>query len=241
MAFITLTNSGYVEFTLNCLESLKRINFSIPLHCYCIGKRGFDMLESTGYKATLIDDEQNSNLQNYRTGNWSNITHQKFSIIHENLLKHPFVCFTDGDIVYQDTRFYNYLFENIGNNDMLIQNEGLTDSDTWGLCTGFMFIRSNEKTLSVFDPKSSEPFKDIVGWDDQVYINNVRDELNIKILPLDLFPNGRRHYKNHEHRLVHHKLSFLNLMPKPYLIHFNWIYGGHLKKERMKYFKMWFV
>jgi hypothetical protein len=194
-----------------------------------------------GYQCTLIDDEQNSNLQSYKAGNWSNITHRKFEIIHENLLKHPFVCFTDGDIVYQNGAFYKYLFDNIGDSDMLIQSEGMMDSDTSHLCTGFMFIRSNERTLSVFDPKSSEQFKDVLGWDDQVYINSVRDKLKINTLPLWLFPNGRYHYKKHENYLNYHKLSFLNALPKPYLIHFNWLYGGNLKKDVMKYFKMWFV
>jgi hypothetical protein len=236
MAFVTLTNSGYTEFTLNCLESLKRIGFSIPLHCYCIGKQGFDTLVSKGYSCTLIDDEQNSNLQSFRTGNWSNITHQKFKIIHENLLKYPFVCFTDGDIVYQSGAFYNYLFQNIGNNDMLIQNEGMENSDISHLCTGFMFIRSNEKTRSIFDPASSEQFKNIVGWDDQVYINTVRNELKIGILPLDLFPNGRYYYKNFPVK----KLSFIK-RSEPYLIHFNWIVGGHAKKQQMIYFDRWFM
>ena len=237
MAFITLTNSGYIELTLNCLESLKKINFDKPLHCYCIGKQGFDILESKGYKATLIDDEQNSNLQSFRKGNWSNITHQKFAIIYENLLKHPFVCFTDGDIVFQNPGVYNYLIQNIGDHDMLIQNDTLIDTSKYELCSGFMFIKSNENTLSIFNPANTEQFKNTVGWDDQVYINSVKDKIKFKTLPLDLFPNGRYYYK----KTAGHILRFLKLTKDPYLIHFNWLVGGHTKKQKMIECRKWFL
>ena len=99
-----------------------------------------------------------------------------------------------------------------------------------------MFIKSNEKTLSIFDPKSSEEFKDVLGWDDQVYINAVRDQLKIKTLPLAMFPNGRYYYANFPLK----RISIIR-RSEPYLIHFNWVYGGDAKKQKMIEFKKWFV
>uniref|UniRef100_A0A6C0ESD8 Nucleotide-diphospho-sugar transferase domain-containing protein n=1 Tax=viral metagenome TaxID=1070528 RepID=A0A6C0ESD8_9ZZZZ len=227
MSFITLTNKGYLDYTLNCLESLKNISSPLVINCYCLGREAYDTLTEKGYTCTLIDDEINTNFQTFRAGNWSNITHNKLSIIHENLLKYEFVCFTDGDIVYENNDFYTYLKENIGDSDIFIQNEGMSDSEVWNLCSGFMFIRSTPQTISLFDPVHTEIHKNTVGWDDQVYINSIIKQLNYKVLPVDLFPNGRYYYANNE-----------NI--KPYIIHFNWTIG-HIKKEYMKKYNKWFI
>lgn len=224
IAFITLTNTGYINYTLNCLKSLESIGFnSSLLHCYCIGKEGFEILKSNKYTCTLIDEEKNSNLQTFRTGNWSNIVYNKFKIIYENLLSHGYVCITDGDIVYEKSSFLKYLKEDILDNDMLIQN------DTHEACSGFMFIKSNAKTLHLFNPSNVERYKNIKGWGDQKYINENKYKLKYKLLSLDLFPNGKYYYNNANS-------EFIN----PYLIHFNWIVG-HEKENKMKYYKKWYV
>ena len=223
-AFITLTNSGYINYTLNCLKSLEKINTKINLQCYCIGVDGYNNLKNNGYECNLIDDEINSTFQTFRKDNWSNITYYKFEIIYENLLNYEYVCITDGDIVYENNCFIDFLLQNIEKNDMLIQSEGLEHQD---LCSGFMFIKSNETTRLIFDPKNVEKYKNILKWDDQVYINNIRHKLKYKRLPLSLFPTGKYYY-NYSNNI------------KPYLIHFNWI-EGHEKKQRMIKYNKWYI
>lgn len=225
--FITLTNTGYIDYTINCLKSLNNINSELNLNCYCIGKDGYNKLKNAGYNVELIDDDdENSNFQNFRTGNWSNIVFNKFKIIHKNLLTDSYVLITDGDIIYENKDFITYLIENIKDNDMLIQNDMMNDNDNSVLCSGFMFIKSNARTLQFFNPKVMEFKKNTVGWDDQVYINNHKQYIKYKLLPLALFPNGKYYYENF------HKLS-------PYLIHFNWVVG-HEKKNKMIKFCKWF-
>ena len=158
--------------------------------------------------------------------NWSNITHYKFKAIYENLQKYKYVCITDGDIVYKDKRFIDYCLENIDNYDFLIQNDTLFD-DGKMLCSGFMFIRSNEKTLSVFDPEKTVSLSLNRRWDDQMYINSIRETLNYKTLPLNLFPNGKYYYNKHEEI-------------EPYMIHFNWVVG-HEKFHIMKKYNQWLI
>lgn len=226
-AFITLTNTGYIDYTLNCLKSLEKIGFDKSLHCYCIGEVGYNKLTEKGYKSTLINEEENSNMQIYRTGNWSNITFNKFKIIYENLRTHDYVLITDGDIVYTYPDFLNYLIEHIGENDILIQNDQLSDNDYSNLCSGFMFIKSNSTTLEMFHPNQMESKKNIVGWGDQLYINEIKTKLRYSLLPLDLFPNGQHYYNNHA------KLS-------PYIIHFNWVLG-HEKKKKMVEHGKWYL
>jgi hypothetical protein len=222
IAFITLTNNGYIDYTLNCLKSLEKINCNIPLVSYCIGKECFEELTNKGYKCKLIDDNVNTNFQSFRTGNWSNIVYNKFQIIYENLNNNKYVCITDGDIVFENPEFYNYLLENIYNNDIICQRDG---NDI--ICSGFMFIKSNQNTLNLFNPIKMKDKQNELGWDDQVYMNDIKHQLKYKLLPLDLFPNGDYYYKNYN------KLT-------PYMIHFNWIIG-HLKKQKMIEFNKWYL
>lgn len=229
ISFITLTNNGYIDFTLNCIESLKKIGCTTELICYCIGKDGHDILTSKGHRCILIDDEEKiSKFQIFRSGNWSNIVYYKFKIIHENLLKHDFVCFTDGDIVYEKQDFMKYLLENIGDEELLIQSESTNnDLNKDDVCSGFMFIRSTPNTIALFDPINVEQFRHNVGWGDQIYINDIKKKIKFKVLKLELFPNGDYFYKNYK-----------NITP--YLIHFNWILGNH-KKQRMEEHNKWLL
>jgi hypothetical protein len=227
IAFITLTNTGYIEYTLNCLSTLKNIGLHQELHCYCIGEEGYEILKSNNYKTTLIKDNENSKFEEFRSGNWSSIVQNKFKIIHENLINNDYVCYTDGDIVYENIEFYNYLIKNIGDYEMLIQNDTLLDNDDRNLCSGFMFIKSNENTKEIFESKNTENKKNEPKWGDQVYINDIKEKIKYKKLPLSLYPNGKYYYEN-------------ALKIKPYMIHFNWLIG-HNKKKKMKEYKKWKV
>jgi len=229
ISFITLTNDGYIEYTENCLKSLEKINSKINLNCYCIGKKGYEYLNNKKYNCFLIDEEENSNFQVFRKGNWSNIVFNKFVIIYENLLKYKYVCITDGDIVFENTNFLQYLLENIGSNELLIQTEYI-NSEKYVLCSGFMFIKSNSNTLRFFNPKYIEKNKNTSGWGDQIYVNDNKDKLKYKMLPIELFPNGKYYYNNNNN----------NNNIKPYLIHFNWIIG-HEKKVKMCSYGKWYL
>jgi len=228
IAFVTLSTSGYIDFTLNCLKSLEKCKCKHELITYCIGKKGCDILASHGYKSILIDEEENSNFQNIRSGNWSNIVYHKFVIIHENLQKYDFVCFTDGDIVYEREGFFKHMLDRMTDGkEMLIQSESVIEKERSALCSGFMFIRSTKNTISLFDPKNVEEFRNKVGWGDQIYVNSLKKKLVYDVLDLKLFPNGKYYYKNH-------------LTLKPYLIHFNWVLGSN-KKEKMKSFNKYLL
>jgi hypothetical protein len=112
ISFITLTNSGYIDYTLNCLQSLKNINMTKELKVYCIGEKGYSILKNNGVLCELIDndnDNDTSNFQKFRTKQWSNVTYYKFEIIYNNLLKNEYVCITDGDIVYENNQIFDYL------------------------------------------------------------------------------------------------------------------------------------
>jgi hypothetical protein len=225
--FITLTNSGYIDYTLNCIESLKRLGLNDLLHCYCIGTEGHNRLLSCNVKSILINDEENSAFQLFNQGRYSNVVYYKFKIISENLDKYKYVCITDGDITFENKDLFKYLLENIKDNDMLIQNDCMNDADNRNLCSGFMFIKSNDKTRYIFSPDNMYMDFNKVGWGDQLYINEIKNKLVYKKLPLNLFPNGQFYYKHGKN---------LN----PYLIHFNWVIG-HEKKMKMIKHNKWLL
>lgn len=159
----------------------------------------------------------------YRSrANWTKITFYKFEImkLFKNLKNNKFVCFTDGDVVFKNKNFIAYCIFSIGGHDLLIQNDSLDDESDENLCSGFMFIRSSEKTLNFFNPKYVKEKSDLVeGWGDQIYVNKHKGKLSYKLLPLSLFPNGRYFELNH-------------LTITSYLIHFNWLIG-HAKSSRI--------
>jgi hypothetical protein len=222
--FITLTNTGYIDYTLNCLQSLKKCGFAGTLHCHCIGAEGNRRLLSEGYSTSLIDNEEHSNFQEFRKGNWHNITSKKFEIIFKYLINNKYVCITDGDIVFENRNFMKYCLNHIGDNDLLIQNDRQFDDDDSNLCSGFMFIQSNPTTIAFFDPIQAHiPRRS----GDQTYINDNITKLKYKKLPLELFPNGKYYYK--------HKST-----NKELLIHFNWTIG-HDKKRKMKHHNKWLI
>jgi hypothetical protein len=226
LIFITLSTTGYIKYTLNCLESVKRIGLEQPLHSYVIGKEGYDIIKAKGYPCTLIDDKENSNYQVFRKGNWSDIVFYKFQIVYENLLKYDYVCLTDGDIVFENKDFLKYLKDNIGEHDMLVQREGVDEG--MDFCSGFMYIKSTELTRSIFNPTNVLPYKQPSNWGDQAYLNLIvkKMKLNYKKLPIALFPTGRYYY-------THSDLS-------PYIIHFNWAVGEEKHTLMNKYGK-WYI
>ena len=227
IAFITLTNTGYIDYTLNCLQSLKNINMKKQLKVYCIGEKGYSILNKHNFMCELIDAEGTENVttfQEFRTNKWSNITYYKFEIIYNNLLNNEYVCITDGDIVYENNQIFDYLLSNIEDNDLLIQSEGIYNID---LCSGFMFIKSNEHTISLFNPENVKIYRNNKGWDDQIYINTNKYNFKFKQLPLQLFPTGQYYYE-------------FNKNIQPYLIHFNFVIG-HEKKNTMIHYNKWYV
>jgi hypothetical protein len=227
IAFITLTNTGYINYTLNCIQSLKNIKMEKQLKVYCIGNDGYSILENNNVLCELINDK-NTNLKNFisfNSTNWSDITYYKFEILYNNLLNNKYVCITDGDIVFENNQMFDYLLNNIKDNDLLIQSEGI---DTKELCSGFMFIKSNKNTISFFNPLNYKMYKKDTRWNDQLYINNNKHRIKFKKLPLYLFPTGKFYY------------DFNKNINNPYLIHFNWIIGNN-KKQKMLQYNKWYI
>lgn len=225
IAYITLTNDGYVELTKNCIESMKRCNLNDFLDVYCIDKGAYDKLGDYP-KKHLLDiptDDVESGFQKWREGNWYKVVYQKFRCIYKALCENDYVYYTDGDIIYCSDRFINDMKNRIDDNDLLIQNDKQNDNDDSELCSGIMYIKSNDKTREFFNPANIdfETFKS-----DQIYINKMKTTLTYERLPLKKYPNG-----------LYHREKNPNM---PYIIHYNYLIGEQ-KKDMMMFHSNWFL
>ena len=232
-SMITLTNYGYYNITLNCLASLKRLNIICPLKIYCIDDKSTSYLKDTFHDSTEIISLGNifEEESSYCDENWSKVTLQKLFAIRIELDISPFVLFTDGDIVFEDSRFITYCYEKMLKDDTLDilcqteyklkgnNHENLQRSE---ICTGFMFIRSNEKTKRFFEVEGTYP-------NDQTYVNKHRNLINCELLPPELFPNGHYYYSKYKSGDT-----------KPFMIHFNFV-KLHQKKNRMQKYEKWYL
>ena len=69
----------------------------------------------------------------------------------KELLEYDYVFYTDGDIVFENNFCIQYLVDNLHDCDMLVQNNGNKD-----FCAGFMFLKSNDTILELFDTKDQK-------------------------------------------------------------------------------------
>ena len=247
MKLITLTNDGYMTLTDNLLESMRKIGIEHYLKIYCIGescrnyfrdKYPSNEIELITFSNTNINN--NDNLKNwigYKASQnpdtegkrlWASITSYKIYAIHNELVKGNDVIFTDGDIVF-DQDPIQYLVDNIGDNDLLIQNDN-QDIPSRAMCSGFFYMKSNEKTINITDfdtiCKNIDSFSN-----DQQYLRRFEKQLKVAYLDLDLFPNGKYYREN---------IGNSQIRIKPYIIHFNYDVSEQ-KIKRMKMFGKWYI
>ena len=225
MKFITLTNNGYLDYTRNLIESLRRIGIYEgcqgyePLKVYCIGQECYDNLDYENKELIQGVEE----FQEFRKGDWSKVVVQKFLVIYKELMKGEDVLFTDGDIVWLDNRFQRDIKNRIDDYDILFQNDKQDDNDNSELCSGIIYAKCNEKNKTLFNPEN-------INMDsfqcDQIHFNKIKESLSYDKLPLKKYPNGRYYYTR---------------MPeRPYCIHFNYVVG-HMKKAFMKQYDYWLI
>lgn len=230
LPIITLTNDGFIDYTENLIESLKKQNLEKNLTVYCIGNKSYNYFKDTSIKTTKLKSNiftKTNIFQDWRSKNFNRLMLKKVEIIFDSLSKNNRVLYTDGDVVFLD----NELKELTGDEglDIIAQHDFNPNEEIDTLCAGFMMINSNKRTLNFFNPKNIP--KELTDrrflFDDQKYINRNKDKLNVKLLENASYPNGAYFYKNYR-----------SIEPK--VIHFNYIVG-HQKKETMKKYNYWYL
>ena len=231
----TLTNSGYLLYTLNMLKSLKPFGLDKKVFVVCIDKKGASILKRMGYNVFCVDDIELSKFSPWNTKGYDKICFMKLELIYRLLSLNKNILLIDGDIVFiknplkdmgiwwKDTVY-----------DVWIQNDAQDNHNTKNMCTGYMFIKTSDRLIELYDCVSELGQKKYLTCafdnNDQTYFNNfVKPGCMFNALPLEKYPNGKMYYDN---------TDILN--ESAIMVHFNWV-QGHLKMAKMKEHKMWLL
>jgi hypothetical protein len=218
------------------LLSLDKQGLGNKITIYCIDESSYNFFNDKNYNTELVDNifkEKLGELSLWRSYEFNKIMFIKLSIIYLNLKKFEEVIFIDGDIFVREDFFSDLEKEKEKEKiDIIAQldNDANSGSQVKTLCAGFMLIKSNKKTMEIFNPKKisfRKKRKNNFLFDDQNHINKNLEKINVKFLDPKKYPNGSYFYKHFKE---------IN----PLLIHFNWLKNDE-KVEVMKKHNSWLV
>jgi hypothetical protein len=233
----TMTNYGYLLYTLNMLKSLKPFGLDKKVLLVCIDKKGAGILRKLGYNVVCIDDVSMLGLSKFspwNTKGYDTICYLKLEMIYRILSLDKNIVLIDGDIVFLKDPISDIKWWNEEKHlDVHIQNDSLENNNHTNLCTGYMLIKSNDKMIKLYDCVSEDGKRKYLECafdnNDQSYFNKfVKPHCIFQVLTLMKYPNGNAFYNNP------------NRKETAVLIHFNWVHG-HIKMAKMKEHKMWLL
>lgn len=230
---ITLTNYGYLLYTLNMLKSLKKFNLDKKIFVICVDEKSHKIMKGLGYNSYCLNDKLQSFYEWNKEG-YDKVTYYKVLMIYKLLSININLVLIDGDIVFIKNPINDIKKWNILPYDVCIQNDSDTNSNKTNLCTGYMFIRSTPLMISLYECESDEGYKKYLKGalihNDQSFFNDyVKPHCNVFTLNLDYYPNGAYYYKYYK-----------EIDNDVILVHFNWILG-HQKMVKMKEHNMWLL
>ena len=228
----TLTNHGYLMYTLNMLKSLRPFGLDKKILIIAIDQKAYLILKNMGYN-TICIHQNLSSFSPWNSVGYDKICYYKVELIYRILSLQQNILLIDGDIVFQYDPTSHIQEWNGSTDDTWIQNDGVSDDDVRNMCTGYMFVRSNKKTIGLYDCVSevgqANYMKCAMNNNDQTYFNEfVKPFCSMKALPLGLYPNGNIFY------------YIPSIKPEVVLVHFNWV-KGHEKMAKMKAHEMWLL
>lgn len=244
---VTLTNSGYLLYTLNLLKSLQPYGLDQKVLVICMDAPAAVALKERGYRAHSENHQELARFCPWNTKGYDEICYMKLRLIHRLLEMGRHVLLVDGDVVFrQDPRPAWRSWFSVPASpaspssppsplyDVYIQNDSENNQDTSNMCTGYMWIRSTPTTIRAYDCVSEEGKERYRGCamdnNDQTYFNRyVKPLCRMYALPLEDYPNGNVYLKRRQ-----------ELDGRCILVHFNWLKGHH-KLVAMKQNRMWLL
>ena len=247
--YLLYTNEGASDMALNCVYSMLTSGIAKEdIFVYTIDEETESKFSEYNIDVTKLDASKslgssdlraNDDYQDWNTKGFHRVVHYKIKAIIDALHRGHDVFYLDTDNVLfkNPTEFAESNSENI---DILIQD----DSDVHGrwksLCTGVVFIKSNDTTKKFYEKCLELHLKNIEldkSTGDQAAFNQILMEknihglnnINVVVFPHVLFPNGQ----------VYFETDISN--EQPYLLHNNYISGLENKIQRFKDNNLWFI
>jgi hypothetical protein len=230
--FITITNYGYFLYTLNMIKSLKIINFDKNLIIICLDKFSFEEFKNLGLNVIKYDYEI-PQFNKYNEKDFALIRYIKLKVINEVINLGFNILYSDSDIFYHKNIKDDILEWSKSEYDVVIQNDTDKNENKKNLCTGFLYVKSNDKNIKFFELINDNIYSKIMNriyrnYDQDFFNKEVRPNINVKVLSLKEYPNGKYWIKN---KILQDSFK---------LIHFNWLIGMD-KVTHMKNNNMWLI
>lgn len=219
MKFLTFLNVGCLEICKNMIESAKRAGIpSSEFIVYCLDDESYDYFKDSipcvRYKTDAPKTYKNWSFD--PNSEFRQVVKHKWKIIKEVYEQHKNLCWIDTDIVIlKDFRFLDNQVDGT-----------LCQSDLPGslICSGFMIFSNSSHSEQLINECAN-----LEGEDDQIAINDLYANHSVKLLSLELFPNGNVYYKQ-------------NIKNKDaYIVHNNHMVGIETKIQHFKNEGLWFV
>ena len=217
--YITLTSHGYLSFTMNLLESIKKIDPSWKVRVYAADVRSYDTLVSLGYECVL-KEFHTKHFVDYCADGYNRMCFLKLECIIDALEESEYVMYIDGDVfVLKDFRpVLEYTCDATFQCDDVIGGH-----QPRRICAGIMLV--NRTVIPWF----KEGIRDAVKYEhDQDFIQKTAVSmcnLNISLWSQSIICNGQ---------------CYENIPESALVMHYNWCVGEAEKKRRMAKNGHWF-
>ena len=153
----TITNYGYLLYTLNMLKSLQPFGLDKKVLLICIDKKCANVLKKLRYNVFCIDNGELGRFSPWNTKGYDKICYLKLELIYKILSLNKNILLVDGDLCFLGNPLDDinkWIQES--NIDVHIQNDSLEDTNKNNMCTGYMLIKSNEKMIKLYDCVSEQ-------------------------------------------------------------------------------------
>lgn len=231
----TVTNYGYLLYTLNMLKSLKEFGLDKKVFILAIDTKSCNILKKMGYNVYSIDNKDLGKFCKWNTAGYDKICYLKVELIYRILSFNKNILLIDGDIVFRKNPLEDMkIWCNDTIYDVWIQNDAQQNNNTRNMCTGYMYIKSSDRLIELYDCVSdigqNKYMRCALDNNDQSYFNKfVKPSCMFSALSLEKYPNGKMFYENSD-----------KITETAVLVHFNWVHG-HEKMAKIKQYKMWLL
>lgn len=234
--FFTITNYGYILYTLNLLKSLEKFSLDKSILIICFDTKSFLKLSELNYNVFLYKNELGEFCK-WKDRDFGFIRYFKLKIMYKILKDNFNFLYTDSDIVFLKDPIDKLLeWEEDVKHDIYIQNDTLNNDSFENLCSGFLYVKSTNDILESFNYKNKSNIKKFLLKEeyenyDQTYINSyIKYKNTIQILPLDNYSNGK-YFTSKNKEIIKDEIV---------LVHMNHFIGND-KLNQFKKYNLWYI
>ena len=228
---------GLKEEAENSIQTLKNVGLSDKLVVTALDDEAYLHMKELGIKV----EKRQTNLEkltHYGTKAFKRINLNKYDIISNLLQKEKkIVVYVDPDVIFFEdisgdvVKFKNSNYDVMFQNDIVVFDESAKKK----LCTGFIFLKPNQKTMDLLKITQENSIKRGL-LDDQDSMNMVYNQksygINLGVFDLKEYPNGKRYF---------HYLETIYKEYRPKIVHNNHLLKTIDKIDRLKKHGLWFL